>query len=44
EGTGLGLPIVKHLVELHGGKFELSSQLNVGTTASIHLPPTRKVA
>ncbi|MCP5381824.1 MAG: transporter substrate-binding domain-containing protein [Kordiimonadaceae bacterium] len=44
EGTGLGLPIVKHLVELHGGKFELSSQLNVGTTASIHLPSTRKVA
>ncbi len=44
EGTGLGLPIVKHLVEMHDGKFELSSQVNIGTTASIHLPPKRLVA
>lgn len=44
EGTGLGLPIVKNLVELHGGKFELNSKLGVGTTASIHLPSNRLVA
>lgn len=44
EGTGLGLPIVKNLVELHGGSFKLDSKVGVGTTASIHLPQNRLVA
>ncbi len=44
EGTGLGLPIVKNLVELHGGTFELKSVLGEGTTASIYLPSNRLVA
>ena len=44
EGTGLGLPIVKNLVELHGGKFALESEVNKGTKASIQLPPDRLVA
>lgn len=44
EGTGLGLPIVKNLVELHGGIFELASEFGKGTTASIHLPPERLIA
>lgn len=38
EGTGLGLPLAKALVELHGGHFKIESQLNVGTTASFTLP------
>lgn len=38
QGTGLGLPIVKRLVELHGGTFELSSELGRGTRACIRLP------
>jgi signal transduction histidine kinase len=41
EGTGLGLPIAKALIELHGGQLVLHSQLNVGTTAKLHLPRDR---
>jgi two-component system cell cycle sensor histidine kinase PleC len=37
-GTGLGLPLTKIFVELHGGRLELESRLNVGTTASVVLP------
>ena len=40
-GTGLGLPIVKNLIELHGGLFELRSQLRKGTEAIVYLPPQR---
>jgi signal transduction histidine kinase len=42
QGTGLGLPIVKRLVELHGGRFTLMSTLGRGTTARIELPPGRR--
>ncbi|MDW3099220.1 MAG: PAS-domain containing protein [Alphaproteobacteria bacterium] len=38
QGTGLGLPIVKSLVELHGGSIELASTLGKGTTATVWLP------
>ncbi len=41
EGSGLGLPIVKKLVELHGGSFVLESTVGAGTTARIRLPSTR---
>ena len=41
EGTGLGLPLAKHLVELHGGKLTVESALNVGTTVTIVLPAER---
>ena len=40
-GTGLGLPIVQNLVELHGGTFELASELRKGTEATIELPRKR---
>ncbi|MFM1817114.1 MAG: hypothetical protein RLZ98_3809, partial [Pseudomonadota bacterium] len=40
-GTGLGLPIVKKLVELHGGTFELRSELRKGTTAIARFPAAR---
>jgi signal transduction histidine kinase len=39
EGTGLGLPLAKALVELHNGEIRIESALNAGTTASIILPP-----
>ena len=44
EGTGLGLPLVKWYAELHGGSFELESEVGVGTTARILLPEDRIVA
>ena len=41
EGTGLGLPIVKGLVELHGGVFTLRSKLREGTEVVVVFPPER---
>jgi two-component system cell cycle sensor histidine kinase PleC len=41
KGTGLGLPIVKGLVEAHGGRVELQSEVGAGTTVSVHLPSER---
>jgi signal transduction histidine kinase len=43
EGTGLGLPLTKSLVELHGGSLHLQSQVDVGTTVTLHFPATRTV-
>lgn len=40
-GTGLGLPLVNALVELHAGRFVLTSQEGVGTTATVSLPASR---
>jgi two-component system cell cycle sensor histidine kinase PleC len=40
-GTGLGLPLSKALVEEHGGKLELVSELGKGTTARVTLPASR---
>ncbi|MDP3063214.1 MAG: ATP-binding protein [Chloroflexota bacterium] len=37
-GAGLGLSIVRQIVDLHGGRFEFQSQEGVGTTAKILLP------
>jgi signal transduction histidine kinase len=41
EGTGLGLPLSVALVELHGGKLELESQVGLGTKITIRLPARR---
>jgi signal transduction histidine kinase len=38
SGTGLGLPVVKHLVELHGGTLQIFSKPDVGTTVAVRLP------
>ena len=42
-GTGLGLPIVKSLIELHGGRFGLQSVNGSGTTATLRFPANRVV-
>jgi len=41
EGSGLGLPIVKGLVELHGGTFTLKSKVREGTEVIVVFPPER---
>ena len=41
EGAGLGLPLSRHLVELHGGTLTLDSTPGVGTTVIVRLPPER---
>jgi signal transduction histidine kinase len=43
-GTGLGLPLSKQLVELHGGSLVLESRLDQGTTVTVTLPPERLIA
>ena len=44
EGVGLGLPLAKELVELHGGTLTLTSAVNVGTAVTITLPAWRTQA
>lgn len=40
-GTGLGLPLVKEIVERHGGQVILQSQPHQGSTFTIHMPTQR---
>ncbi len=44
DGTGLGLPLVKALAELHGGSCTLTSRLGEGTQVVIVLPRERLIA
>ncbi len=41
EGTGLGLPLAKAMVELHGGSLTIDSVLGVGTTVTVVIPSER---
>lgn len=43
EGTGLGLPLAKHLTELHGGRLSIESELGKGTAVHVDLPLSRIV-
>ncbi|MDO8289773.1 MAG: ATP-binding protein [Parvibaculum sp.] len=42
-GTGLGLPLVKAMVEIHGGTLHISSELGRGTCVCVALPPERTI-
>ncbi len=43
EGTGLGLPLSKSLIEGHGGKLEIESEPGVGTTVTVSFPAERVI-
>ncbi len=43
EGTGLGLPLTKSLVEMHGGYLDLQSEVGFGTTVTVLFPAERVV-
>jgi signal transduction histidine kinase len=44
EGTGLGLPLTKALVEMHGGTLSVQSEKGVGTAITVQCPADRVVA
>ena len=41
DGVGLGLPLAKQFMELHGGSLELESAMGGGTTVAVTFPPER---
>ena len=44
EGTGLGLPIAKALVELHGGRLDIRTTKGLGTVVAVQLPSKNYVS
>jgi len=43
EGSGLGLPLVKSLVKMHGGTVRIESEIDQGTSVILHFPAERMV-
>lgn len=43
-GTGLGMVLVKEIVEAHGGRVEILSDYGVGTTVTLHFPVVTAIA
>jgi two-component system cell cycle sensor histidine kinase PleC len=44
EGAGLGLPIARALVELHGGELRIQSRKGAGTRVTVLLPPRHRLS
>lgn len=42
-GAGLGLPLCRRLIELHGGRLEIDSMMGEGTTVTLVFPPERRL-
>ena len=43
EGTGIGLPLTRYLLALHGGHMELASEPDRGTLVTLHFPAERVI-
>ncbi len=43
DGTGLGLPLTKGLIDLHGARMKIRSRLRKGTSVSVYFPPAMLV-
>ena len=43
DGTGLGLPLAKQLIELHGGSLTIDSTVGVGTIVTVKFPAERVI-
>ena len=41
KGTGLGLPLARKMIEMHGGEMVLESEVGIGTTVTISYPSNR---
>ena len=41
QGTGLGLPLVKKIAEMHKGWVDIQSKLGIGSTFAVHFPKTQ---
>jgi signal transduction histidine kinase len=41
EGSGLGLPLARHLAELHGASLSIDSQPSMGTVVTVRFPASR---
>ncbi len=44
SGTGLGLPLVKSFIEMHGGRLDIQSTPGEGTRATLYFPPAPEAA
>ena len=42
-GAGLGLALTKGMVERHGGRLIIESEVGIGTTATLHFPVSRTI-
>ena len=43
EGTGLGLSLIKAMLDLHEGSLHVDSKLGAGTTVTAKFPPRRTI-
>lgn len=42
DGSGIGLPIARRIIEIHGGRIEVQSRMGAGTRFAVYLPASEK--